>query len=117
VYSAAALVPKNLGVRLIWEMKSCGPALSLCAALPKILEASAEGAAAQSDDSVGTADRPMHARPFESGSDYNFAPRLHHPRRSAETLSVKFWISHPAAIIPDVTNTVPCLGILAQVAA
>ena len=100
----------DLGINL------CGYLLSLCAAFPEILKASAELAAAQGDDSVCPLYGPVHARPLEAGPDYYLTTSLQHAGRSAETSFVKLWISHAPSIFPDVMNTLQHLFVVVGVA-
>ena len=44
--------------------------------LPEVLESAAEFGAAQSDDGIGAADHPLHARPLEPGSNGDFAGKI-----------------------------------------
>src|SRR5665213_2913252 len=53
------------------------------ATFPEIFKASAEFAAPQSDDVVGTRHGPVHAGPFEACTDDHFASRLQYTRGSA----------------------------------
>ena len=52
-------------------------------ALPEILVTSAEFAATEGDNGVGAAYGPVHASPFEPGSDRHFTASLDDPGGSA----------------------------------
>src|SRR6516164_3091008 len=105
--SVARIRKRATGARQICEIKSCGSLLSLCAAFPERLKASAELAATQGDDGVGTPDAPAHARALKSGADHKFAAGLHDSRGRTETLLVKLGIAHAASVLPDVVDTFP----------
>src|SRR5437588_12418390 len=97
--------------------KSCSHLLSLGAAFPESLEASAELAAAQGDDGVGALDGPVHACPLEPRPNYDFATRLHDAGRSTEALFFELGIPHAPSISPHVLNTFSRLFVLTDVAA
>src|SRR5437773_10286820 len=95
--------------------KSCSHLLSLGAAFPEILEASAELATAQGDDGVGALDGPVHACSLEPRPNYDFATRLHDAGRSTEALFFELGIPHAPSISPDVLNTFSRLFVLTDV--
>src|SRR5947207_4965270 len=97
--------------------KSCSHLLSLGAAFPEILEASAELATAQGDDGVGALDGPVHACSLEPRPNYDFATRLHDAGRSTEALFFELGIPHAPSISPDVLNTFSRLFVSTDVAA
>ena len=49
---------------------------SISSAFPEILEATAEAAAPESDDVVGSFEGPVHTGAFEAGSDGDLASRF-----------------------------------------
>lgn len=72
------------------------------AALPEVLIASTEFAAAQGDDGVCAIDGPVHASPFEASSDRYFAASLDNAGGCAQALGAKLWVAHARAIAEDV---------------
>src|ERR1019366_4117465 len=80
------------------------------AALPEVLKASAEFAAAQGDDGVCTIDGPVHASPFEAGSDHHFASSLEDAGGGTQTEGVKLRVAHARAIGEDVHGAFGRLG-------
>src|SRR5450759_465498 len=77
------------------------------AALPEVLEAPAQLAAAQGDDRVGPADAPMHPGPLEPRADGHVTPGLHDRRGRTESLRAEGWIPHPPAIRPEIAEAPP----------
>ncbi len=58
----------------------------------------------------------MHSRPRESFADHYFAAGLHHAGCCAQTLLVKFRISHAAAIVSEVFGAFPRFIVFGTVA-
>ena len=50
----------------------------------------------------------MHARPLEASADGNFTASLNHSSGSAETLGMKFSVSHALLILLNVVDTFAC---------
>src|SRR5580658_2517816 len=85
--------------------ESCGFGLRISSALPEVLESSTELRAAESDDGVGTANRPVHAGALEASSNGNFASRLDHAGRSAEALGVELGVAHTLSVGTEILET------------
>jgi hypothetical protein len=84
-----------------------GGTSKLCSAFPEILEPPAEFGTAESDNRIGSANRPKHAAALQSGADGDLAASFHNAGRSAETLLVELRISHAILIVVDVVPALP----------
>lgn len=72
--------------------------------LPEILESAAEFGAAQSDDGIGSAERPVHASALEPGSNGDFAAGLDDTGGCTEAQESKAGVSHSMAVPDDVVK-------------
>ena len=69
---------------------------------PKVFKAAGENAAAQGDNRVGSADRPAHARLFESHTNDGAATGCDYAGADKEFLFAKFRIAHLPSIVFEV---------------
>lgn len=75
--------PQRQGRTSDLGVKSCGRPGLIGAALPEILKASTEFAAAEGDDGVGPFHRPVHSGALQPGTNHHLTSRLHHAGRGA----------------------------------
>lgn len=75
---------------------------SQAARRPVILEASVEVAAAEGDDGVGAANRPEHAGPFETGTDYGLTTGFDDARADEQMPAAEFWRLHAPGVSLEV---------------
>src|SRR5450759_3963474 len=77
------------------------------AALPEVLEAPAQLAAAQGDDRVGPPNAPMHPGALEPRADGHVTPGLPARRGRAEPRRAERRVPPPSAIRPEIAETPP----------
>ncbi len=69
--------------------------------IPVVLKAVAELAATESEDGVGTFDRPDHTRLFQPGSVDGFAPRIDDAGAGEKALRAKRRITHAVLVLVE----------------
>ena len=68
------------------------------AGLPVVLESATEPSTTKSDDGIGPADSPEHARALQAGGDDGLASGFDDARADKETLGAKDGIAHPVGV-------------------
>ncbi len=83
--------------------ESCGPLFR--SAFPEVLKATTQLGTAESDDSVGALNSPVHSGSFEPRADGYFAPGLYNARGSTQALRMEVRIAHAVSVGLEIVET------------